>query len=453
MVVCNANSQNKSLDSLFQKIAVEKNDSTRFYLAFSALTTSETNPVDDMGNAEIILVYGQKHNDKVCQVQGLSCLGYDYRAFGNTTKSLAYSIKALTVAESSHDNRLLAPCYWLMAANYLDLQDYPKAKFYCLRAIDVASHVEINLFTILNNLTMGEIYLAASKIDSALMYTQKSYELSMSSGIKEYIGGVYEQLGTIQSKLKNSSLALSYLNLALNTAVESTSPKYISLSNYALADYYSKNNQNDSALFHAKKAVSVVQHTAFSTMSLKPAKLLLDLYRNNNVDCAFKFSETYRIANDSLFNFKTLQEAQLMTFEEDARQNELSVAKSLEEEQQRENIQYILIGLGIITVIILYLLLSRSFITNAKAIEFFGVIALLIVFEFLNLLLHPYLENLTHHSPILMLLALVCIAALLVPFHHKIEHWATSRLVEKNKQIRLAAAKRTIQQLGSESGN
>ena len=75
-------------------------------------------------------------------------------------------------------------------------------------------------------------------------------------------------------------------------------------------------------------------------------------------------------------------------------------------------------------------------------IEFFGVVALLIVFEFLNLLLHPFLERITHHSPVLMLLALVCIAALLVLLHHKVEKWATSKLVEKNKQIRLAAAKK-----------
>jgi hypothetical protein len=80
-------------------------------------------------------------------------------------------------------------------------------------------------------------------------------------------------------------------------------------------------------------------------------------------------------------------------------------------------------------------------------IEFFGVVALLIVFEFLNLLLHPFLERVTHHSPILMLLALVCIAALLVPLHHRVEKWATAKLVEKNKKIRLAAAKKTIEQL------
>jgi hypothetical protein len=46
-----------------------------------------------------------------------------------------------------------------------------------------------------------------------------------------------------------------------------------------------------------------------------------------------------------------------------------------------------------------------------------------------------------------MLLALVGLAALLIPLHHKLEHWAVHKLIEKNKQSRLEAAKKTIEQL------
>jgi hypothetical protein len=154
-----------------------------------------------------------------------------------------------------------------------------------------------------------------------------------------------------------------------------------------------------------------------------------------------------KIANDSLFNLKAIQQTQLMTFEEDARQKELAVVSAREEEERKQNIQFVLIAFGIISSIILFLLLSRSFITNAKVITFFGVLALLVVFEFLNLLLHPLLERVSNHSTLLMLSALVCIAALLIPLHHKLEKWTTEKLVEKNKAIRLAAAKRTIEKL------
>jgi hypothetical protein len=42
---------------------------------------------------------------------------------------------------------------------------------------------------------------------------------------------------------------------------------------------------------------------------------------------------------------------------------------------------------------------------------------------------------------------LVCIAALLVPLHHKVEHWATSQQEEKIKKIRLANRKKTLEEL------
>jgi hypothetical protein len=146
-------------------------------------------------------------------------------------------------------------------------------------------------------------------------------------------------------------------------------------------------------------------------------------------------------------NQKKLSEFQNITFAQQLRQIDEETKTRQTTEERRQNIQYAMIALGIITFIIIFLLLSRRIITNTKWITFFGVIALLIVFEFLNLVLHPFLERITGHSPVLMLLALVCIAALLVPLHHKVEKWATHKLVEKNKQMRLAAAKNTIKKL------
>lgn len=449
--LCNSYSQTPKLDTLFKKLSAEKNDSARFYLAFSALTESETNPVDDMGMAEIMLVYGKKNNDKVCQVLGLACLGYDYRAFGSTAKSLEYTLKANAVAESSNDNRLIFPCYSILASNYLDLADYPKAIAYNLASLEKATHVEANIFTLISNLSMGEIYLTINKMDSALIFTQKAYELSMSTGIKYYLCGIYGQLGSIQAKLNNSTLALSYLNLSLEEGYRINSPKYINISYNAIAEYYFNANQKDSAIVYSIKAIAAVQNTPFATMVIRPSKLLTDIYRNTNVDSAFKYFEMNKTANDSLFNFKAIQQTQLMTFEEEARKKEIAIVNAKEEDQRKQNIQFALMALGIITFIILFLILSRSFIANTKLISFFCVVALLIVFEFLNLLLHPFLERITHHTPVFMLLALVCIAALLVPLHHRLEKWASGKLVEKNKAIRLANAKKTIEKLEGET--
>ena len=83
-------------------------------------------------------------------------------------------------------------------------------------------------------------------------------------------------------------------------------------------------------------------------------------------------------------------------------------------------------------------------------ISFPDILGLLVVFEFIKLFIHPWLASFTHESPVLMLLALVLIAALLIPMHHKMEHIIKEKLVEKNKAIRLAKAKKTIQSLSDE---
>jgi hypothetical protein len=141
-----------------------------------------------------------------------------------------------------------------------------------------------------------------------------------------------------------------------------------------------------------------------------------------NTDSAYYYLQLQYAFRDSVFSQEKTNKIQSLEFSEQIRITEEEVKKIKEEEQRRQNIQYVLIALGIITFIILFLVLSHSITINTKLIEFFGVIALLIVFEFLNLLLHPFLERITHHSPVLMLLALVCIAALLVPLHHKLEN-------------------------------
>jgi hypothetical protein len=119
-------------------------------------------------------------------------------------------------------------------------------------------------------------------------------------------------------------------------------------------------------------------------------------------------------------------------------------------EERKRNLQFVSIGVGLISFVVLFLLLSQSIIVRSGFVRFLGLVGLILVFEFLNLLTHPFIGHITHHSPFWTFLIMVCMAALLVPLHHKLENWITHRLVEKNKRIRLAAAKRTIASIEGE---
>ncbi len=442
----------QDIDSLLSKYSAAKNDSLRFEVILEFyLKFSEASPILFLKEAEKFLAYSQKNKDKLGEGYANSMIGFCYRGLGNTTKSLEYSIKGFDIGTETGNEFVLAHNKLQLANVYKDVKDYEQSLKYYFGADEIGEKVKNDKIKSLAYQNLGEVYLAMNKLDSALMYEQKDFEICKRTGFNHFFGYTLLTLGAIHGKMGSTALAISYFDLAIQEGFNRKSTKQLNWAYTAKAQFYAATNQTDSSIVYAKKALSAVANTGFTNYNLSAAKLLLENYRNNNVDSAFKYSEMYRIANDSVFSAKAIQQTQLMTFENEKKQQELIQEKKIAEEQRKQNIQYALIVLGIIVLLTLYLLLSRSFITNTKLIEFFGIVALLIVFEFLNLLLHPFLERITHHSPVIMLLALVCIAALLVPLHHKVEKLATSKLVEKNKQIRLAAAKKTIQQLDTKA--
>ena len=68
---------------------------------------------------------------------------------------------------------------------------------------------------------------------------------------------------------------------------------------------------------------------------------------------------------------------------------------------------------------------------NPRAIEILGVLGLLLVFEFITIFVHPFIGDLTHHSPVYMLIILVLIASVLGPLHHFLTKWLKKKLVRR----------------------
>ena len=444
--------QKSNVDSILQKVAVERNEDKKFDLLISMVGTEiNNNPEWCVETGLKILNQSKNENKYIETTVAYSFLGQGYRLLGNSIKALDYNHKAIATAEKTNNLSALSFAENQTAHIYRDREEYDKAATIYLSSTAHAEKGKNETIKAWAPSNLGAVYLATNNLDSSLMYSQRAYEIFVRLKIISNNGYVFLNLGGVQSKMGNAQLAVSYFNMAINKYQGSSNIRYLNMLYNGLAEHYQRFNQTDSCAIYARKAIAVVNNTSFFYLSSKPAKLLADIYEKTNCDSTLKYAKVLKTANDSLTSSKTNQQILLMTFEEDLRQQEVAAEKLKAEEQRHQNIQYALIGLGIIVLLTLYLLLSRSFITNTKLIEFFGVVALLIVFEFLNLLLHPFLERITHHSPVLMLLALVCIAALLVPLHHKVEKWATAKLVEKNKKIRLASAKKTIEEL--EKGN
>jgi tetratricopeptide (TPR) repeat protein len=299
----------------------------------------------------------------------------------------------------------------------------------------------------------GKAYEQLGILDSAFIYAQEGMAMTVRKYHHKNVagGGIPAEMGIIYSKMGKEKLADDYFRLAFSLSSAINNHRLLARSYVEFAEHFDRYHQRDSAIYYATKGLLMDKKYHYIVQQLAASTLLSKLYNEtHNIDSAFKYQQLMIGIRDSVFSLDKVTRLQNLEFTEQLRQREIASEKKRASQERKENIQYVLIAIGLSISTTLFLLLSRSFITSSKWIEFFSVITLLILFEFINLILHPFLEQLTHHSPALMLLALVAIAALLVPLHHKLKKLATEKLIAKNKEIRLKKAKRTIEELGGE---
>ena len=70
---------------------------------------------------------------------------------------------------------------------------------------------------------------------------------------------------------------------------------------------------------------------------------------------------------------------------------------------------------------------------NLKVLKSLGVLSLLFLFEYLTLLFHPFVANLTNHNPFLEMIIFVIAALFLIPAHHRLEKWLI-RWLQRNRR-------------------
>ena len=321
-----------------------------------------------------------------------------------------YSKKEILLTQAFNNEDLLSAQYNGLACVYGEGNMPDSGMVYEEKAVKMAAEVKDYPLLALSTSTLGENYIAAGEYDIALPFLRRT-------------AVYYKQNGAISPHL-DAYLKNDFAEVFLATKLY------------------------DSSNYYARQALMVSVPFNDKDQSMRSYEYLYKSFeQTNQQDSLNKYFRLAMLTKDSLLSLEKVKNIEALTFQEQLRQQEADAAKLKAEEERQQNIQYALIALGIIILITLFLLLSTRVVANEKHISFFAILGLLIVFEFINLLIHPWLASFTHESPVLMLLALVLIASLLIPLHHGLEKWIKEKMIKKNKAIRLAAAKKTIEKL------
>jgi tetratricopeptide (TPR) repeat protein len=448
-VIGESRAQNRVIDSVKILLKKEKRDTARVTLLNKLNVEYYGTKTDSaMSYGLEALTLSQKiHYDKGAAIS-LNRIATVYTNTGNAPKAMELLLQALKINEKINNRDGIARNMANLGTVYNSMGDYHRTIGYEMRGAKIFEQLndKIDLSKCFGAISIA--YRALSKYDSAMVYAQKSYEGEKTFN-KDKQGAALGLIGAVYFYTNEPDLALSYFRLSVSRFKQWGSVAGISNCYFGISKIYDKKGRADSALYYARKSFAISYSLNKYTSGIDNAGSYLgELFKKKgNTDSAYYYLTLAKAAKDSVTSQQRLNQFQNLEFDEKLRQIELANTEEKAAEERKHNLQFAGIAVAILTFLILFFALSRTIIVKENFIKYFNVVVLLAVFEFINLLIHPYLARFTHESPPLMLLILIGIGALLVPLHHKLEHWIAHVLTEKNKQIRLAAAKKTIANL------
>jgi hypothetical protein len=424
-------------DSLFHKVLI-------YY---------HTGQIDSMPHIDRqLLELAQKidaDSDRFMAYNAISNYFYAESDFG---KSIDYMQKAADNAEKGYHKRL-SMVYGNIGIHYGAMDNVQLSLHYLRKAEQYASLDKRGDGQISADSHLAVLYCKLNQPDSALKYIQLADRLNRKPRYAHDFSqaNIFMAYGEVYDYLKEPELVNYYYRKGLRFC-DSLNLKLSYLNILRVyGRYLYDHGQNGMAKKYSILAYADGKATGSKKAIIEATDLLYHIYeRQQNEDSAFFYLRANHLYQDSLLQEQKIGQLQLIIVNQQIRETEQNAKALQDAEQRRHNIQYAAIAIGLVLLVIIFLLLSRTIIVSTRLIEIVGVMGLLIVFEFIYLVLHPFLSDLTNGSPLLMLLILVLLAAIVVPLHHKLEGWITHKLVEKNKAIRLAAAKRTIEKLEAE---
>jgi len=379
--------------------------------------------------------------------RSLGVLANGFINIGNYPRALEYHLQKLKIEEKRNNPRNMGSVLINIGIVYVLEQEYQKALFYYRKADSVITQNNVADLLYQVKLNLGDAYDKLNILDSAFYYYNISLQRAEAMNNNYYAGISKIGLGHYYRKKQNFDSSATNYRTAIRILTEENDDFLLCETTLGFAKLFKQTNQLDSAQYYAAQSINIARRGSFLSNELDAAEFLKDYYREQKeIDSAFAYYTTVQQLNDSINSKTKVRDLQILSINEQTRQLQLEEDKRIAAKERSQQLQMLFIALFIPGFFILTLLLSRVRIP-IRVIKILGVLSLLIFFEFLTLLLHPTVKEITHHTPVLEMLIFVAIASVLIPLHHRVEHWLIGKLVqirERNsgeKKIRIKSTR------------
>src|SRR6266542_720735 len=339
------NAQPMNIDSLKQKLASAKEDTTKVNLLMNLGEPYIFSYPDTAANyATQGLQLAQKINYKAGEAKCLSMLCLSLSFLGNYATALDFGLKALPLFKDLRDTIFMIWTNIQIMNCYRYLEDYDQALLYGYDAKGLFrfANSDSNQISVALGV-IGSVYERKNQLDSALYYEQKAFEWNRSWS------GVFQIMGEIYVKIVNKDLALDYYRKGIPVALKENNSIGLADLYNDIANVFESTGQTDSSIYYANKASIQAGVQANPDQLLRASTQLARQYeKQGKSDSTIKYLKVANALKDSLFSRKKTREAQSFAFNEKLHQQELTV-----QHQRDENKTRVIALLGIILIFLL----------------------------------------------------------------------------------------------------
>lgn len=188
------------------------------------------------------------------------------------------------------------------------------------------------------NLNIGDTYNRMNIPDSAfsyfksLVYARKIEDGDLIGASLTGLGHCYLKSGNYQQSLISYQTGINYLKAA-------NDDELLCEATLGLANLFEHFNSSDSAAFYARQSLLLAKNAGFISKELEAAEFLTNHYKKNKIYSAFAYVSYVHDLNDSINSKSKIRESQVISSNEQYRQQELEEERNIAKKERLQQLQ------------------------------------------------------------------------------------------------------------------
>lgn len=385
---------------------------------------------------------------------------------------------ALRIAEDIRNTALIRNCYLYLSEFYGSIEEYDKAIDYMADAyalLDKTKEKNAAYQKVIYINSIGNLYAQKKSYSIAIGYFERSIRMADSLRFSTLKIPGYVSLLNQYLRIDEPQKALDFLNSATGeelkkylgtfgmeyvidqaygvvytgtglydsarVRLQEAMPFFVHNANTAnkisfIAQYANlmrKSGNTPEAIRYYQQVKDLGEATGMLEYAEKASKYLDTLFRKSgDISMANFYNAIYYQYKDSIATLKRAKEIVQEESDDLLARTQKAEQEEAAQQRQRNNIQYLAIVIGIISLFVALVVLGM-FKVSRGVIKAIGFFVFLMFFEFIFLLFKKQIYAYTRGEPWKDLAFMIALAAVLVPLHHWLEHKVLHYLTSHNR--------------------